>query len=56
MLPGERREFILFQKIIHTHPQQLGDEAYMVAMVKPVQQMNTFARKRYVSDAEKWSD
>jgi len=39
-------KFVFFEEIVDTHPQELGDKAYVIAMVEPVQKMNTFATKR----------
>jgi hypothetical protein len=37
MLPGKWREFVLLQEVVNAHSQELGNQAYMIAMVKPMQ-------------------
>jgi hypothetical protein len=43
VLPRKRRKVVVLQEIVQTHPQEFRDEAYMVAMVEPMQEMYAFA-------------
>jgi hypothetical protein len=46
VLPRKRRKVVVLEEVVQTHPQKLGDEAYMVSMVKPMQEMNAFATQK----------
>lgn len=37
VLPGKWCKIILFQKIVQAHSQKLRNEAYMIAMVEPME-------------------
>jgi hypothetical protein len=45
MLLGERHKFVLFQEVVNTCAQGLGDYANVVERVKPVRQIYTFTGK-----------
>lgn len=49
MSPRKRLEVILLEEVIHAHPEEFGDEAYMIAMIEPVQKMDAFAG-RYANE------
>ena len=42
VMAGKWCKVIFLEEVIDTHPKELGDETYVVPMVKPVQEMNTF--------------
>jgi len=42
-MTGKWSKVVLLQEIVHTHPQQLRDYTDVIAMVKPLQQVYTFA-------------
>jgi hypothetical protein len=46
VLPRKRRKVVVLEEVVQTHPQKLGDEADMVSMVKPMQEMNAFAAQK----------
>jgi len=37
MMSWKRGEVVVFQKIVNAHPKKLGNEAYMIPMVEPVE-------------------
>ena len=37
-------ELVVFEKVIYTYAEKLGNEANVVVIVKPVQEMNAFTR------------
>ena len=37
VMAGKWRKVVLLQKVVHTHPKQLGDYTDVIAMVKPLQ-------------------
>ena len=39
----EGLELVLFQKVVHAHAEQLGDEADVVLVVEPVEEVDAFA-------------
>lgn len=41
-MPWEWRKVIFLEEVVHAHPQQLRNEAYVVQVVKPVQQVDAF--------------
>jgi len=42
-MSGERSKLVFFEKVVHTHSQELGHEAYVVSMIEPMQEVYTFA-------------
>lgn len=42
MVTGKGGEFVLLQKVIDTHAQKLRDQAYVVPMIEPMEEMNAF--------------
>ena len=43
MVSRKRGKVILFEEVVHTHAKQLGDEADVIPVVKPMQKMYAFA-------------
>ena len=43
MVSRKRREIVLLEKVVDAHPQKLGDEADVVPVVEPAQQVYAFA-------------
>lgn len=49
MMARKRREVIIPEKVVDTHPQQFGDETDVVPVVKIVKEVNTFAEEERVN-------
>lgn len=43
LIAWKRSKVVLLEEVIHTHAEQFRHEAYVIPMVKPVQEVNTFA-------------
>jgi hypothetical protein len=41
---GKRNEIVSLKKIEHTHPQEFGNNANMVAEIKTILQVNAFSK------------
>ena len=49
VVAGERSELVFLEKVVYTHAQQLRDETYVVAVIEPLYEMDTFAEATTVS-------
>jgi hypothetical protein len=45
MIARERSKIVLLEKVIDTHAEQLGHQAYVIPIVKPIQNVNAFTKK-----------
>jgi hypothetical protein len=46
LMSRERGETIVSKKIINAHPEELRHQTYVIAMVKPIQQMYAFTKNQ----------
>jgi hypothetical protein len=42
VMARKRGKFIFLEEIVNTHPKKLGHEAYVVSVIKPVQEVYAF--------------
>lgn len=42
MMPRKRRKVVLLEKVVDAHPQQLADDADVVAVVEPAEEVYAF--------------